>query len=186
VLSLVVSSPNGKARVRRLPSLHFGKAAIFADRDPVRVVEEVSKCIDAIISASSRPTYFMDPCEIGGRQGLYVRDLYSRSGYRARLKKKGARFSKDRFPRFADDGRFECDDWGKFDPSFVVTGFDPDDPQEIGTMPPGLMAFLLTTHRIGGLAKEELSRLIAFCRQVEAVSASDPSTVIGHLHSRQR
>ena len=75
--------------------------------------------------------------------------------------------------------------WGD-DFTEVVMDLDPDDPQVIGTMPPGLMAFLLATHRIGGVTTEELSRLIALCRRVEAVSASDPSTLIGHLHSRQR
>ncbi len=184
VLSVVVRPPNGETRARRLPSLYLGTAAIFADRELARVHQELSKCVDAITLSTSRPTYFIDPCEIGGRRGLYARDVHSRSAYRRRLMRQGMRFGDDRFPRFNDDGRFECDDWGEFDPSFVLMDLEPDDPQEIGTMSAGLMAFLLATHRFGRPSSEELSLLIAFCKRAEAVSASDPSTVAGHLDPR--
>jgi hypothetical protein len=186
VLSVVVRPPSGATRARRLPSLYLGSAAIFADRELSSVRQELSKCVDAIASSSARPTYFIDPCEVGGRRGLYARDLYSRSAYRRRLMRQGVRFGDDRFPRFTESGKFECDDWGEFAPSFVVMGLEPDDPQEIGTMSAGLMAFVLATHRFGRPSSEELSLLIAFCRRVEAASASDPSTVVGHLDPRHQ
>jgi len=180
VLSVVVRPPSRTTRSRRLPSLYLGTAAIFADRELSSVLHELSKCVAAIVSSSARPTYFIDPCEIGGRRGLYARDLYSRSAYRRRLVRQGVRFGDDRFPRFTERGTFECDDWGDFDPSFVVMDLEPDEPQG-GSMSAGLPAFVLATHRLGRLSSEELSRLIAFCKRVEVVSASDPSTVIGHL-----
>lgn len=186
VISVVVRPPSGATRARRLPSLYLGGAAIFADRKISRVLQELSKCVDAITSSSARSTYFIDTCEIGARRGLYVRDLYSRSAYRRRLTRQGLRFGDDRFPRFTESGTFECDDWEEFDPSFVIMGMEPDDPQEIGTMSTALMAFALATHRFGRPTSEELSLLIAFCKRVEAVSASDPSTMVGHLDSRHQ
>jgi hypothetical protein len=186
VLSVVVRPRSGATRARRLPLLYLDRAAIFADRELSIVRRELSKAVDAIASSIARPTYFIDPCEIGGRRGLYARDLYSRTAYRRRLMRQGARFGGDRYPRFTESGTFDCDDWGEFDPSFVIVDLDPDDPQEIGTMSAGLMAFVLATHRFGRPSSEELSRLVSLCRQVEVVSASDPSTVVGHLDPRHQ
>lgn len=167
---------------RRLPTLFFGRAPVFADRSIDKVAARLTRVAEIALEAWDRPTYLLQPCALGDRVGLYSRDLMNRSAFRARLRRLGVEFTEDPFVTFTESSRFSCRDWGEFDPSFVITaGYDNDDPDKIMESTHALLAFQLTTFRMGGIGSEELRRLVAACHGVQSAAARNPEAVVSRL-----
>lgn len=185
VFNLVTETPdepNGKRVSRKLPTLFFGRAPIFADRSVDKVATRLGRVAEIALEAWERPTYLLQPCALGNRVGLYARDLMNRSAFRARLRRLGVEFTEDPFVTFTESSRFGCRDWGEFEPSFVITrGYDSDDPNKIIESTHALLAFWLTTYRMGSIDPEELRRLVAACRGIQSAAAKNPEAVVARL-----
>lgn len=94
-------------------------------------------------------------------------------------------FTEDPFVTFTESSRFRCRDWGEFEPTFVITaGYDNDDLDKIIESTHALLAFQLTTFRMGGIGPEELRRLVAACHGVQSAAAKNPEAVVSRLSSQ--
>jgi hypothetical protein len=179
--SLVVDE--GQSHVRRLPTLYFRTSPVFAHRQLTAVWERLERTLVALEVADRHPTYVMNACEIAGRRGLYARDLFSRSTYRRRLERRGMTFAHDPWVRFRGK-EFECDDWGLFDPEFVILLSDLGDPKAIAQIHGGRVPFSISTYRLGLLKPEELRQLVKVLGSIDAVGSDDPSAVADHLSTQ--
>jgi hypothetical protein len=180
VLSIVVDG-NAK-RVKRLPTLYLGKAALFAERELGPVQERLVQVAGAIVEARLRPTYLMHPCEVNGRRGLYAGDLYNRSSYRRRLARLGTVFTADPYSRFAPEQEaFQCDDWGDFSPEFIVLAVSGATPGQVVQVGGALLLALLTPVRLGSLTAAELAHLSQALRSVDGVGSADPESLVEFL-----
>ena len=164
-------------RTRRLPTLYLGSAPLFADRDQSAVLERMRMTIETVIESERRPAYVVHPCELGDRRGLYARDTFSRSPYRRRLARAGMRFAEDPYVKSTADGRFVCDDWGKFSPTFMVLGYDHEDPAELEVTTGAILPITMIDHRIGGITTTHLQSLISGLAGVQGYSAGDAQVV---------
>jgi hypothetical protein len=166
---------------RRLPTLYFGKAPVFADRSIDKVAARLLRIAEITVHAWERPTYLLQPCALGSRVGLYARELLNRSAYRSKLSRRGLEFSDDPYVNFTDASRFSCKDWGEFDPSFVIVrGFDAD-PDKVLSLSHARLAFRLATFRMGPIDPSELKRLVAMCSRPESAGAKNPEAVLAKL-----
>ena len=181
VLSLVVGIAGQKTR--RLPTLYLRGAPLFAHRDQSMVVERMRMTIETVIESERRPAYVVQPCEVGGRRGLYARDTFSRSPYRRRLARAGMRFTEDPYVKSTEDGSFVCDDWGKFSPSFMVLGYDHEDPAELEVTTGAILPVTMIERRIGGITTAHLRSLISGLAGVEGYSAGDARVVATALRA---
>ena len=180
----VVTQPEatGKRGARKLPTLFFGRAPVFVDRSVDKVATRLVRAVELATEAWRRPTYLLQPCVLDGRPGLYARDLLNRSAFRARLRRLGVEFTEDPFVTFTDTDRFNCRDWGDFEPSFVITpGYEPEDPDEIMESTDALLAFRLATFRMGAIEPQELKRLVRVCTGLDSASAKNAEAIVARL-----
>lgn len=178
-ISLVIDDPSKK--VRRLPSLYLASALVFADRDVAKVLDRLSRTLEAIETASTRSVYAFHACRVGESIGLYGRDLYNRDPYRRKLRRQGVEFASDSHVVLEPDGRFTCEDWGTFVPSFLVLAESGATPEEVVTTGDAGLAFALAIFRFGSVSVDELQLLVRVSRALEAVSAIDPGALVEHL-----
>ena len=174
-LSLVVGMTG--QRTRRLPTLYLGSAPLFADRDQSVVLERMRMTVETVIESERRPAYVVQPCELGDRRGLYARDTFSRSPYRRRLARAGMLFTDDPYVKSSEDGSFVCDDWGRFSPTFMVLGYDHEDPAELEVTTGAILPITMIERRIGGITTSHLQSLISGLAGVAGYSAGDARVV---------
>jgi hypothetical protein len=183
MFSLVLDTdrvPTG-SKGRSLPILYWGQTAVFADRSPGVVAQRLAEMADALLHADDIARYFLHPCSLEGRIGLYGRDVFNRSGYRRRLERHGVVFASDPLARLTADGTFYCQDWGRFSPEFVILGNDAEDPQEVAETTPALLLWDLVGRRLGRVATWELARLAQLSRRTRAVSSGDASALVASI-----
>lgn len=173
ILSLVVGEPFDG--VKPLPKLHFGRREVFADRSLENVTQRLERIGRSIVQASERPTYMLQPCRYGDQMGLYAKDFFNRSKFRFELRREGFSFADDPFVRLAGDGMLECDDWGRYEPRFVIynAGANPPEPQ----ISRGRMVFILTTFKLGSPTPWDVIQLQNVTRSSIAVPGVDVGTV---------
>lgn len=178
LLTVLVKEPDG--RLRRLPSLYFGRAQVFAHREVTEVMKRLARLASAIERIPSQQTYLVQACEIDGRRGIYARDLFNRKPFRRKLSRQGLRFAAA--PVVTTDGsRFHCEDWGAFDPSFALL-YTPGEGAVVPVTPTRLAATLATFH-LGTLGPSEFARLVSACRNVSAFGGDDPVAVANSARS---
>lgn len=165
---------NGDGRVRRLPSLYFGRAQVFAHRDVTEVMRRLSRYASAVAQLPSKPTYLVQACEIDSKRGIYARDLFNRNPFRRKLSRHGLAFADSPVVTTGPSG-FECTDWGPFDPQFALV-YTPEESAVVPVSGARLAASLATFH-LGGLQPAEFARLVAACRDVPAFGGHDPGAV---------
>lgn len=179
----VVIDPGTDSSVRRLPALYFGPAQVFADRAEAMVARRLVEMVRSVAAAPEQPTYLVSACRYAGRDGLYTRDLFNRSAYRAKLSRHGMRFADDPFVRLDESGSLRTLDWGLIAPKFVVTG--PPDEQHRGAVRTtgAMLTFLLAEHRLGPLTAGELNTLTAVLREAMGLGADDPDAIRAALEA---
>lgn len=178
ILSLVVQEPGD--RVRRLPSLYFGRAQVFAHRAVDEVLRHLARLASAITQISERPTYLVQACELDGIRGLYLRDLFNRSAFRRKLMRLGLAFVDDPVVTRAGPG-FACTRWGPFQPSFAVV-YTGDEAIDLSPSTARLTAMMATFH-LGGLGTAEFRALLRACRGIRAIGGEDASAVVERVRS---
>jgi hypothetical protein len=171
---VTVTGPSEGRGLRRLPGVYLSRAQIYADRDPAALGGRLATLVDAIVNAPSTPTYLITACRAGDRYGLYLRDVFTRSLYRTKLRRRGLELAADPIVRQTADTVFECDAWGSFEPSFAITGdFDDSDPGALARTAPGLLAFTLATYHLGPMKPDDLALLTRAAKHLTPVGALD-------------
>jgi len=150
---------------------------LFADRDASVVLKRLRRTIENVIESERRPAYLVQPCQLGDRRGLYARDTFSRSPYRRNLARAGMRFTEDPYVKSLEDGSFVCDDWGKFSPTFMVLGYEHEDPAKLEVTTGAILPLTMIDRRIGGITTSHLQSLISGLAGVEGYSAGDAQVV---------
>lgn len=181
VFSLVFEESS--AIIRRLPSVYLGRFQIYSDREAGRVVQQTGRLVETILGAYKRPTYALRPCEVGGRRGLYARDLNNRSAYRLKLERLNVTFASDPWVTLNGDGAFLSRSWGPVDPTFVILGTGGGIGDQVVTARGAWLITLVTTYRLGQISALELHHLARALNGVEGVGAADPADVIAALTS---
>jgi hypothetical protein len=181
VFNVVTESGADRSKARRLPTLFFGRAPIFVDRSIEKLAERLVDLVEIAAEAWRRPTYLLQPCKLADRRGLYARDLLNRSSFRARLRRLGTQFTEDPWVTFTEANRFNCRDWGDFEPSFVVTSGADDDSDKIMESSSAFLASQLTTFRMGAIGTAELDRLVSVCEGLQSAAADNPEAVVALL-----
>lgn len=179
IFSLVVDRSEG--RVRDLPSFYFGTARVYADRDLDKVTQRLVATFHDVLRAPHTPTFQVNACRVGDRYGLYLGDFFNRSTARIRLGRAGMEFAESPFVRFHDDDSFECDDWGKFDISFLALTGKSDEPTELVRPSRGYLLLSFASLKLGDMGQPELARLASLLRSIDAVGAADAATLVGEL-----
>ena len=179
VFNLVVEDE--ARRIRRLPAFYLRGALVYAHRDVERLYARLERTVEAIRAADDENTYIMHACEIGGKRGLYARDMNGRSVFRRKLVRAGLNFASDPFVTF-DKGEFGCRDWGEFAPQFMIAGFgDEDDPSRLLHPPGGETLFDVTRARFGAPGPAEFRQLAKRLQTLDVVTSADPSVVAAYL-----
>lgn len=182
VLSLVM--PDKTQKQRRLPSVYLDKAMIFADKDFDQVSKKLQEAAHAAIRSRRVPMYKIQACRIGDRVGLYARDMHNRSPFTRRLRRAGMDFSDDIFVQLEDDGTFESQDFGRFQPEFAILNvLDADDPDRVVAPSPAEFPFLLSLFRMGKSGPSDLRALVSATKRMEAMGARNPEAVIQRIES---
>lgn len=177
--NLVAGTADG--RVKKLPSLYVNSTQVFAARDVALVQAKLRRTVDAFMSSGATPTYMLTACEVAGRRGLYGTDFFNRSIYRQKLKRLGMTFSDDLFVMMDADGRFYSEDREPFEPEFVaLQKVSPPQPG-VTRIGGGFLVYLLSYYRIADIGPEELSRIVALSRSVEAMRANEPADLVDAL-----
>ena len=176
LFSVVIDGDQG-GRSRRLPALYFGPSQVFADRSEDKLASRLVAMVNAVAAAPGQPTYLVNACRFGQRDGLYIRDLFNRAAYRRKLSRQGMLFADDPFVRLEANGTFRNLDWGSITPSFVVIG-PPDEEQEGAVRTSGAMlTFLLAEHRLGPLSAPELTVLTRVLEDAVGLAADNPGAI---------
>jgi hypothetical protein len=179
VFSLVVDDSSTKAR--SLPTLYFGKARIFIDRQPAVAAAELAKTANTITRAGRTPTYLLQACEISGYPGLYGREFHNRSPFRMKLERLGMRFSSGPFLTFDEDGRFVCDGGEAFVPRFVVIPTTAGDNRDVTVMSGALLVLLLASRRLHRITPGELHRLAEVFGALPGIGTHLPDPLVEEL-----
>ena len=168
--------------MRRLPSLYLGPELAYNHRDVARVVDRADMWTSVIQRSAERATYTLTPCSFNGAVGLYARELFERSAFRRRLRRRGVAFDDVPYVTFETDGTFFSDTFGKFTPRFMFLGSAGlEDPAEIVTTKGAELAFVVVTYRLGTIGRDELGRLIGAVKDVRALSADLPEALLEEL-----
>lgn len=175
-----VVTDTGDGRVKKLPSFYVNTSQMYAHRDVAVVRAKLDRAIEAF-TITGRGAYMLTPCEIGGRKGLYGTDFFNRSAYRLKLKRLGMRFSDDPFVTFRDDSAFEASDFAPFEPTFITLPRRSDAPPGVVPTKGAMLVYQLTFYRIADIPPEELSRLVAIARTLDAMSATEPEDLVEAL-----
>jgi hypothetical protein len=179
IFSLVID--RGEGRVRELPSFYFGTARVYSDRDLEKVTQRLITTFHDVCRAPRVATFQINACRVGDRYGLYLGDFFNRSVARIRLRRAGMEFAESPFVRFGEDDSFECDDWGRFRPSFLALTGKPDDPTELVRPSRGYLLLSFASLRLGYTSQAELARLANVLRGLDAVGAADAGTLVSEL-----
>jgi hypothetical protein len=175
ILSLVVRSSH---RLRGLPVFYLDNLPLIGDNDLSAIVGRIPAIAARIVSAESEPTYLAYECEYRGHRGLYVRDTYTRSAFRLRLRRAGLTVSDDPFVVLGSDG-FAGADGESFRPAFLIIGAEEGDEETVVTG--AILPFSLVALRLGKIAPSELRTLTQVLSGVPAVGAPAVAGVIGAL-----
>lgn len=171
---VTVTGPSEGRGLRRLPGVFLSRAQIYGDRDTDTLGQRLVTLVDAVVNAPLAPTYLITACRAGDRHGLYLRDVFTRSIYRTKLRRRGLEMATDPIVRQVSEREFECDAWGSFEPSFAITSdFDDANPERLASTAPGLLAFTLATYHLGPMQPEELGLLTSAAKNLTAVGAMD-------------
>lgn len=169
VFSLVLGSAEG---MRKIPSLYFDKVMVYGHRDPETVAEQVAPFVAGVLESRDRSTYLVTQCEIEGKGGLYLREVHNRAAYRKRLERIGGRFADLPLVWLDEDGFTGPD--GPFEPRFAVAGATEAVEEARGAMLP----FTMSSLRLGGMERIELTRLVALLKGVPLLGAADPTRLV--------
>ena len=171
--SIVIGEPHGK--IRKIPTLYFGNAPVFADRDVAAVGERFHVMVDAVARYRDNSIYAVNGCEFNGRRGLYCRDLFNRSTFRLRARPLGLRFADDPHVQLAQGSSFRNSDYGVFEPEFIV--YQTEFSDELTRKKGGLLLWIVSTYRLGIPPSDEVGRLGSIIGALEAVGGGNPSEV---------
>ncbi len=181
VFSFVLDEGDGKTRA--LPMLYHGPAQIHADRHLEGLGQRLNRALEAIAAVQDdESVYMINACRIGDRYGLYARDIFNRASFRVHMSRLGVEFADDPYVRLLPSGRFDCRDWGEFDPEFMVAGGPyPQDPEEVENRRGGLAPFMFGVLRLGRITAPELKHLSSFVRRAQVLSSQSPHAIVEQL-----
>lgn len=177
VLSVIVDDAG--ATIRKLPSLYFGKSQVFADRSVERVAMEVVRFARLLDQSAVKSLYHMSACRVGERAGIYFLDTFNRSIDRRRLTRAGLEIADDPVVELLPDGRMANEQWGAFDPSFIVVR--PRDHSGGNARGKGMTAFTLAFRRLGAIAPAEMAVVTSIARTLDRVEAGDPDALVASV-----
>lgn len=177
-LSLVVDE--GPAQVHKLPSIYFGQAQVFADRDLEVVRRELVERTQITIASFTEALYALVPCRYRGKVGLYGRDFFNRATFRRRLERLGVEFAPDSHVTLREEG-FVSSTWGPIQPSFVVLALHVEDPAGVENTSGGFLVFGIAGFRLGAVSQAEMGLLARILRGVKSFSAQDPKVLLDAL-----
>jgi hypothetical protein len=181
--SLVIDPPR-KRGVRRLPSLYFRYAQLYAARNVEEVLERLEETSSRFLVAEERPLYLLNACELDGRPGLYGRDFFNRSMFRRELSAAGMRFAEDPFVRLNPDGTFSCADWGSLKADFVIQDATAVGGPPIVRMSGATLLYWINGRRLGKLTRGDLRSLAKAFSGLTAVNALEPTDLMIELRRR--
>lgn len=177
IFSIVIDEGGG--RTRSLPMLYHGPAQIFADRHLENLALRLNRALEAIAAAETEALYMATACRIGDTYGLYMRDLFNRASFRLHMSRLGVDFAEDPYTKLLPSGRFECRDWGEFDPSFLVSGGPfPLDPDAVEVRRGAMAPFMFGVFRLGRITPRELAHLGRFVRNARVLASQSPHAVV--------
>ena len=165
---------------RPLNVLYMGTTPIASGRSLEAVQQYLGQIVEIALGSRDLPTYHVRACELGGRHGLYARDILDRSVYRRRLQRAGMKFAESPVVYLEPGGSFRTDDWDSFRSDFVITGGAAEDGGLL-RIAGALTPFTVASYRFGAIGAEELGTLIAACRESEGLGSEDPLAVIASL-----
>ena len=177
--SLIAGTADG--RVKKLPSLYVNSTQVYAARDVSLVQTKLARAVDAFMSSATISTYMLTACEIGGRRGLYGTDFFNRSIYRQKLKRLGMTFSDDLYVMMNEDGTFYAQDRDPFVPEFVTLQKTSPPQPGVTRVTGGFLVYLLSYYRIADISADELARIVALAKEVDAMRASEPADLAAAL-----
>jgi hypothetical protein len=182
IFSIVVDDGDGKTR--SLPMLYHGPAQIFADRRLENLGLRLNRALEAIAAAETDAIYMATACRIGDVTGIYMRDLFNRASFRIHMSRLGADFAEDPYVSLLPSGKFECRDWGEFEPGFLVSGGPfPTDPEEVDDRRGGMAPFMFGVFRLGRITPAELGHLARFVRHAPVLASQSPRAVMDALRA---
>jgi hypothetical protein len=182
VFSVVIDEGDG--RTRTLPMLYHGPAQIHADRHLQNLGARLERALEAIAAAETDAVYMATACRIGGTYGLYTRDIFNRSSFRLHMSRLGVEFAEDPYVRLLPSGRFDCRDWGEFDPGFMVAaGPFPEEPEEVEDRRGGMAPFMFGVLRLGRITAPELVHLARFVRSAPVLASQSPRSIVEALRA---
>lgn len=182
VFSFVIDDED--KRTRSLPMLYHGPAQIFADRRLEALGLRLNRALEAIAAVPGDAIYMTNACRIGPSYGLYARDLFNRASFRLHMSRLGVEFAEDPYVTLLPSGRFECRDWGEFEPEFMVAGGPfPADPEDVDERTGGMAPFMFGVLRLGRITASELAHLARFVRHARVLSSQSPHAVVETLRA---
>jgi hypothetical protein len=167
-------------RIRRLPSLYFRYAQLFASRDIAEVLRRLEATVNRFLVADERPLYLLNACELDGQPGLYGRDLFNRAPFRRKLLANGLRMAEDPFVQLNGKG-FCCADWGTFSARFIVHDVLASDDPSLFRLRGASLLYWLNGLRLGTLTVAHLGALGQMLTGITAVNARDPDNLVAEL-----
>jgi hypothetical protein len=181
VFNFVIAEGEGKTR--SLPMLYHGPAQVFADRKVENLGLRLNRALEAIAAVQDGDAVYMtNACRIGDRHGLYARDVFNRASFRVHMSRLGAEFAGDPYVRLLPSGRFDCEDWGEFEPEFMVAaGPYPRDPESVEDRGGAMAPFMFGVLRMGRITAPELKHLAGFVRRAHVLSSQSPRAIVEHL-----
>ncbi|HEY7874621.1 MAG TPA: hypothetical protein VIG64_05815 [Actinomycetota bacterium] len=180
IFNIVLDESDGHTRA--LPRLHHGRALIFADRDIHALGERIQRALEVIDAQDTQAAYMANAIRIGDRYGLYTRGSFNRESFRLHLKRLGVEFANDPYSVLSPDGAWQCRDWGRFSPSFMIVGGPyPDDPEAVEDRQGGLVPFMFGVLRVGRITAPELALLGRFVRTAPLLASFSPRAIVESL-----
>lgn len=176
MFNLVVDDSN--AKVRHLPTFYVRFFQFFAHREVDAVLERLRRLLQEVPAREDGAPYLLQPCRLGDRIGLYARDYFNRSRKRRELARLGMEFADEQWVVLTRDGRFRCESWGEFTPSFVILGVSSADLEKVTTRPPAEVILTLAQQRLHNLSVEELKLLTSVATEAQAWTGGEASELI--------
>ena len=182
VLTVVGDEPGARGK-RRLPSLFYGKAAMYAGRDLGKVRERLHRMASVAAGSPVKPHFLLTPCRLGGTFGLYGRHVFNRAPYRLQLQRHGFEFADDPVVTLGADGGWTTEAWGPIPPSFVVLSINEPGSNAVRAMTGARMLFHLGSYHLGPLTPERLALLARASSSLVGIGAAEPGALAEHLRS---
>jgi hypothetical protein len=178
LFTLIVDDDNKP--IRKLPSLYIDRTQLFSDRDMTTIGRRLVRTVEAIEESPNGQMYGIQGCKIGGRTGLYAREVYNRSAFRIKLTRIGGEFSADPYVRLTEQATFSNRDWGEFEPDFVLLSWKNPD-SGVRRIAGAMVPFTLSGFSFGRLLPEDLARLTQACQSMQAFGTADPEALLHRL-----